>query len=176
MTKLSLTTSISAIAIGLLTLANASLAQAQPIYIKAQHSGKCLHIPASSGNSFANGIQLTQWQCIPQRNVQWELENVGAPEQPVYRIKSISTGKCAQVNGGSKANGAVISQWDCVKQPNVHWVLQPVGDNFVNIVNLQTNKCLQVDGLSQSNNAPISQWDCVDQPNVKWKIVNAPQS
>jgi hypothetical protein len=146
-------------------------AQAESVYIRAKHSDKCLHVPGDTANSFANGIRLTQWSCINQRNVQWEIEPYN--DEGLVKLKSTSTGKCAQVNGGSRKNGAIISQWDCVNQANVLWTIKPVEDGYVNIVNHQTGKCLQVDGLSQVNNGTISQWTCVNQPNVKWKIVEA---
>jgi Ricin-type beta-trefoil lectin domain-like len=140
-------------------------------YIQSQHSGKCLHIP---GNDPANGVQLTQWDCISQSNVQWRVEYVG---DGLYEIKSHATGKCAQVNEGSNANGAVISQWDCVDQPNVKWKLQRASGEYYYIINEQTGKCLHLHGGSigraVSNNSPITQWKCVNQSNVKWRIYSA---
>jgi hypothetical protein len=162
--------SIAAIVLGTIGIQPPTLAQQKsPIYIQAQHSGKCLHVP---GPGYDNGLQLTQWSCIPQSNVQWQIQRVGNSGE--YKIKSASTGKCAQVNGGSSENGAVISQWDCVDQPNVKWVSRPLGDGYSHIINSQTGKCLHVNGGTQYDNEQITQWDCIDQPNVKWKFVRNP--
>ncbi len=164
--------SIAAIALGTIGIQSPTLAQQRsPIYIQAQHSGKCLHVP---GPGYDNGLALTQWSCIPQSNVQWQIQRVGNSGE--YKIKSASTGKCAQVNGGSSENGAVISQWDCVDQPNVKWVSRPLGDGYSHIINSQTGKCLHVNGNTQYDNEQITQWDCIDQPNVKWQFVSNPSS
>ncbi len=161
--------SLAAIVLGTIGIQTTIFAQESPTYIQAQHSGKCLHVPRSGTN---NGLQLTQWSCIPQANVQWQIQRVGNSGE--FKIKSASTGKCAQVNNGSSANGAVISQWDCVDQANVLWVSRPLEDGFSHIINSQTGKCLHVNGGTQNNNAPITQWDCIDQGNVKWKFVRNP--
>jgi Ricin-type beta-trefoil lectin domain len=163
--------SIAAIAMGAISLPAITLAQeSAPVYIQAQHSNKCLHVPGPGSN---NGLQLTQWSCISQANVQWKIQRVGNSGE--YRIKSVSTGKCAQVNNASAANGAIISQWDCVDQPNVLWVSRPLEDGYSHIINSQTGKCLHVDGATQNNNGKITQWDCANLPNIKWKFVRNPE-
>jgi hypothetical protein len=139
-------------------------------YIVAQHSGKCMHVP---GGSNVNGTQLTQWDCIPQGNVKWEIFPIGGG---LNEIRSLGTGKCAQVHGGGNENGGLITQWDCVNQPNVHWQLVPTGDGYYHIKNAQSDKCLHVHGGGNRNGALLTQWDCIQQGNVKWKITNAPAS
>jgi hypothetical protein len=139
-------------------------------YIVAQHSGKCLHV---HGGGDANGTQLTQWDCIPQGNVQWRIIPIG---RGLHHIRSVGTGKCAHVHGGGNENGALITQWDCIRQGNVQWRLVPTGDGYYHIKNAQSGKCLHVHGGGNENAALITQWDCIQQGNVKWQITNAPAS
>jgi hypothetical protein len=136
-------------------------------FVRAKHSNKCLHVNGDQG--LGNGVPVTQWQCVNQNNVKWQLVPVPG-EVGYYFFKVKFSDKCAQVNGLSQQNGAAITQWDCVNQDNVKWRLAPAGDGYYYLIAKHSNKCLQVNELSQANGAPITQWDCVDQPNVQWKL------
>lgn len=137
-------------------------------YIQAQHSAKCLHLPGGNPN---NGIQITQWDCLAQDNIRWEISSVG---NGLYQIKSKQTNKCVYVDGGSSQNGAKIVQWDCVNQANGRWRLVKNNDGYSHIVNAQSGKCLHVNGAGNENNVAITQWDCIQQGNVKWKLTGNP--
>jgi hypothetical protein len=156
-----------------LGVATSCLATSQEnIFLRAKHSGKCAQV---NGASTANGIAVSQWDCLDQSNVKWSWIEV---DNGYVFLKAQHSNKCAQVDGASPANGAKISQWDCVNQDNVKWALKPVGSSngskYYNIVNKATGKCMQVEGAANANGAKISQWDCVDQDNLKWALPLAP--
>jgi hypothetical protein len=138
--------------------------QGQYLFVRVQHSDKCLHVPLD----FSNGVPVTQWKCIPQNNVQWEQINSSLPGY--FKLKNKATGKCIQVNGSSKANNTTISQWNCIEQDNLLWQVSGTDNNFVYIVNKATGGCLHVNNFSIDNDSRISQWKCIDQPNLKWKL------
>jgi hypothetical protein len=132
-------------------------------YIRAKHSDKCLH---QHGGTFGNGDPITQWDCVDEYNVQWELEP--SPEHGYYFIKTRHSGKCAHQHGATYANGDRITQWDCINEGNVKWRLIPAPHDYFFIQVQHSGKCLHVHGGGWENGAPITQWDCINQPNVLW--------
>jgi hypothetical protein len=145
--------------------AGAPAAGAQEYYfIKARHSGKCLH---QHGGTFGNGDRITQWDCVEEPNV--KLQKVPAGGDTFF-LKFAHSGKCVHLHGDSAANGTPITQWDCIDLPNVKWREQPVGGGYVYLRSASTGKCIHQHGGTQGNGDPITQWDCVDEPNVQWLL------
>jgi len=138
------------------------------LFIRAKHSGKCLH---QLGATQGNGDRITQWDCVNQPNV--KLEKISAGDGYFF-LKFAHSGKCVHLHGASAENGAAITQWECIDQPNLKWREEPVGDGYSYLRSVQTNKCIHQQGATQGNGDPITQWDCVDQPNVQWKLEPAP--
>ena len=143
-------------------------------YLKAKHSGKCLH---QHGATHRNGDNITQWQCVNQPNV--KLEKIQVPGLPGQRgyfyLKFKHSEKCVHLHGAAAANGTNITQWSCIPQPNVMWRQTPAGGGYFYLRSAQNNKCLHQHGGTQSNGGNITLWDCVNQPNVQWKFVRAPR-
>ena len=149
----------------LLLLAWAPAAGAQEYYfIKARHSGKCLH---QHGGTYRNGDPITQWDCVEEPNV--KLQKVPAGGDTFF-LKFAHSGKCVHLHGDLAANGTPITQWDCIDLPNVKWREQPVGGGYVYLRSASTDKCIHQHGGTQGNGDPITQWDCVDEPNVQWML------
>ncbi len=96
------------------------------------HSGKCLEVKLSPMGGKNNGDVLQQSKCTGADNQNWIVVNeiLGLPTA----IRSVHSGKCAEVNLGStggKQDGDPIDQWDCVagdSQPpsNQLWRLNPI--------------------------------------------------
>ena len=156
-------------AVSFSTYSSANAESRISVFLVAQHSNKCAQV---HGGGMENGAAITQWDCVNQPNVIWDviLKSTAAG---TYILKAHNSNKCAQVNDESLSNGAVISQWDCVKQANVRWMLVDAGGGAFYIKNQESEKCMQVNGGSFDNGAAITQWDCVDQPNVKWVMQSA---
>jgi hypothetical protein len=142
-----------------------SVPQEQWFRLKAKNSGKCMHV---HGGGNANGANITQWECVDQPNVQWQM--VQTKEPGYFFLKARHSGKCAHVHGGGNANGANITQWDCVEQDNVKWSKKYLGKGYFNIVAKNSNKCAHIHGGGNANGANITQWDCVNQNNLKWQL------
>ena len=134
-------------------------------YVRAKHSNKCLH---QQGAVDTDGAPLTQWDCVNQPNVQWQV--VRSPEDGYYYIKARHSGKCVHQQASVFDNGGPITQWTCVNQPNVKWRLRSAPDGYLYIQAQHSGKCLHVQGGGYGNGDPITQWDCVDQGNVQWKL------
>jgi len=144
--------------------ASPAFAQETSVYLRALHSGKCLHV---NGASSANGAAITQWDCANQPHITWRLRYLGGGS--MYLVADHS-GKCAQVNGGGTANSVQVTQWDCQPVPHVIWRLDAAPRGLF-IVNRKSGKCLHVEGASTRNGGDISQYACIDQLNVQWTIV-----
>ncbi|MHC5748403.1 MAG: RICIN domain-containing protein [Nostoc sp.] len=86
-------------------------------YLVAKHSNKCLHV---QGAGLQNNAQITQWDCVNQNNVKWQLFSAGSG---YYYFRAAHSQKCMHVYKNATNNGARISQWTCVNQPNVQWYL-----------------------------------------------------
>ena len=157
----------SAIAVNAQPSGDISITDHADIYIRAKHSGLCLHI---EGGTQENGLRATQWFCKRQSNLIWRLYAV--PNDPgFYYIQVTSSNKCLHVDRASKADGARISQWDCSNQSDhLRWRFWSAGNGYYYIQAKHSDKCLHVHGNSQANNAAITQWACVNQPNVHWSF------
>ena len=147
----------------ILLLASSPDVDAQEYYfIKAKHSGKCLH---QHGGIRGNGARITQWDCVHEPNV--KLQKIPAGGDTFF-LRFAHSGQCVHLHGGYSANGTAISQWDCIDLPNVKWREAPAGEGYVYLRSVATNKCIHQHGGTQGNGDRITQWDCVDEPNVKW--------
>jgi hypothetical protein len=147
-------------------LAAAPAASAQEFYfIKAKHSGKCLH---QHGGTYGDGDRITQWDCVDEPNV--KVQKVPAGDDTFF-LKFWHSGKCVHLHGGYPANGTPITQWQCLNLPNVKWREQDAGDGYVYLRSVATDKCIHQHVGTQGNGDPITQWDCVDEPNVQWMLV-----
>lgn len=149
----------------LMAESQSELAPSNFYYVRAKHSGKCLH---QSGATFGNGDPITQWECVDQPNVQWEF--VASPDPGSYFIKVRHSGKCAHQLGWTFNNGDPIAQWDCINQDNVKWRLIPASGGYYYIQVQHSGKCLHQSGATFGNGDPITQWDCINQPNVLWAL------
>ena len=144
-----------------------------PYELRAAHSGKCAHV---QGASRSNGGRISQWTCNADHAnrmdgaykpfFKWQkIDRRGG----WFKLQSVHSKKCAQVDQASNANGAPITQWDCANQDNVYWKQQPAEHGTYFLVNKASGKCMHVSGGGHDNGAVITQWACVNQPNVKWK-------
>lgn len=140
-------------------------------YIKAQHSGKCVH---QHGSTNAEGGNVTQWDCVDQPNVRIEKVTAGGP---YFTLRFQHSGKCLTVEGDSAENGANIIQATCVEGAprNQTWMELPGDGKFVKIQS-SIGHCLHQHGYTQGNGDNITAWECVDQPNVRFEFVPANSS
>src|SRR5688572_10788608 len=69
-----------------------------------QASGRCMDVPASGS---ANGLQLIQWSCHGASNQNFSFNPLSSTSD-VYTIRTLTAGKCVEVNGASTADNAQI--------------------------------------------------------------------
>ena len=135
------------------------------VFIRSASTDQCLHVRGDVENQ--NGLPVSQWECINQDNVIWDLIRASGG---TFMIRSPYSRRCIQVDRGSQDNDAVISQWDCVDQSNVKWFIKPTGKGTYYIQNKYTGRCLHLHGATLGNGVPITQWECIPQTNVQWSI------
>jgi uncharacterized protein YkwD len=138
-------------------------------YLKARHSGKCLH---QHGGTHADGAPITQWDCVNQPNV--KLRRIDHGDGTSF-LQFAHSNKCVHLHGASTADGAAITQWSCIHQPNVKWRIEPAGGGHVFVRSASSGKCVHQHGGTYGNGDRITQWACINQPNVQWQLVRAPQ-
>jgi pectate lyase len=72
-----------------------------------------------------NGLILDQYDCLNVNNQKWSF-SVGVSGTDWVKIRSVATGKCADVAEGGTGAGYYIHQWDCISgQANQDWVQNP---------------------------------------------------
>ena len=125
--------------------------EAQPVSIKAKHSGKCLDV-AEGGTS--NGANVQQWDC---NGVNHQLWNISPNLDGTFLIKSHHSGMCLDVEAGSDHNGANIQQWQCNNTEAQSFSIEQEGDAY-QIKPKHSGKCLDIE--AGSNGANLVQWDC----------------
>ncbi|EIJ35519.1 RICIN domain-containing protein [Thiothrix nivea] len=158
---------------GLTTTANAEPASDGTFYIKAKHSGKCVH---QHGQINDNGGNVTQWDCVNQDNVKLERIPTGSG---YFLLRFKHSGKCVTVENDSLDRDANIIQWDCNYDGprNQTWHMVKASNSPTDpYVQIQSGNgaCLHQHGATNGNGDNITQWDCINQPNVLWKFTPAP--
>ncbi len=159
----------TALALTLMSLTPPTSAEPVPVgtfYLKAQHSGKCVH---QHGGTFEEGGKVTQWECIDQPNVRIEKLPVGGP---YFMLRFQHSGKCLTVKGEGRSNGTPIIQQTCHYDGPIGQTWEQVaGEGKYIKLQSQTGLCLHQHGQTTSNGDPITGWECVDQPNVRWELI-----
>lgn len=158
----------------LLTLGGTSLvstANAEPTvegtyYIKAQHSGKCVH---QHGASQAEGGLVTQWDCIEQPNVRLEKIPLGSG---YFSLRFQHSGKCLALKTFSRANDVPLVQETCAYdgKETQTWLQLPGEGKYIKL-QASNGLCLHQHGATMGNDDPITGWECLDQPNVRWELI-----
>ncbi|RYZ56043.1 MAG: hypothetical protein EOP07_13070 [Proteobacteria bacterium] len=90
-------------------------------------TGNCLEVNSDNAASSTNGLALRASPCngTPAQRFTLEAVLVGNPGgisgSDGYRIRSVNSGKCVDVENHSKKNGSKIQQWDCHDALNQRW-------------------------------------------------------
>lgn len=137
-------------------------------YIKAQHSGKCVH---QQGGTLTAGGNVTQWECVDQPNVR--IQKVTA-RGSYFTLRFQHSGLCLTIENNSDQNGANIVQARCGagRPRNQMWREIPGQGKFVKIQS-DIGNCLHQQGGTIGNGDNITAWECVEQPNVRFEFVSA---
>lgn len=135
-------------------------------YIKAQHSGKCVH---QQGGSMADGAAVTQWDCVNQPNVHLEKVPTGSG---YFLLRFQHSGKCLSVKGAGRSNDTPIIQQTCEYDGPIHqtWSQLPGEGKYVKLQS-SLGLCLHQHGATTRNGDAITGWECVDQANVRWEML-----
>lgn len=116
------------------------------VQIKAQGARQCLEATG------AQGAQVRRGECAPGKMSQvWRMEPA-REGRGQYRLVSVESGLCLDVDGESRADGASIIQWPCKatgRVGNQLWTLRPAGRGAVQLVASHSNACVHVTGGRQ---------------------------
>jgi galactose oxidase len=78
-----------------------------------------------------------------------------------YRLRSVSSDLCLDVEGKSTGNGVRVLQFTCSSGENQQWYFRQLsGNNEYQLSAKHSAKCLRVDGGSGANNAILEQDPC----------------
>ncbi len=155
-------------------IATPSIVSAQQAFAgtaAAQHSGKCMEVPAASTS---NDIQLVQQTCTgkPEQTFLFEPVAVGQ----IFRVKTTHSNKCLDIRGASLDDGAALIQQDCDgSRLSQQFRLEGLGrDLRFRLKNMNSGKCVDVSGVSTRDGRPVHQWGCQaltsTQRNQNWQI------
>jgi galactose oxidase len=87
--------------------------------------------------------------------------NGGADTGRYYRVRSVSSGLCLDVEGKSSNNGVRVLQYTCGSGENQQWYFRQLSTgNEYQLSAKHSAKCLRVDGGSGSNGAILEQDPC----------------
>lgn len=150
----------------LATSVNAEPVPEAVFYLKAQHSGKCVH---QLNGTWDDGGSVTQWKCIDQPNVRLEKIPAGSG---YFFLRFQHSGKCLTVKDEKRDNGTAIIQKTCdYSGPIGQTWKQEAGEGKYVKFQSTTGLCLHQHGSTNGDGDAITGWECVDQPNVRWEIV-----
>ncbi len=139
--------------------ADAADAEAAPVSIVSQNSGKCLG---------ASGGLAVQQTCTGAPGQGWSFAAVAGGYQI---ISALDPTQCLNVPGDSTTEGLQLAVGTCSSGAGTGdvWTTQTVGA-YVNIVAADTQQCVDVAGWSTTDGAVIDQWPCNGQPNQGWTL------
>jgi hypothetical protein len=140
-----------------------SQAEAGPVQLVTQNTGKCLDI---NGSATVDGTPVVQQRCDGRENQNWRFVNIAPAE---YQIVLISSGLCLDVSGASQNDGARVKLSVCagVTRKNQLWRMSPTPNGMQKIISVNSSKCLDMP-LSALNLAPAQQWTCGPQKSQIW--------
>ncbi|MFE7870235.1 glycoside hydrolase family 27 protein [Micromonospora humida] len=87
------------------------------------------------------------------------------PPGTTSAVRSVSAGRCLDVNGAAQTNGATTIVWDCHGQTNQAWT--STGSQELRVYG---TKCLDVNNAGTANGTSVIIWDCNGQSNQKWRF------
>lgn len=87
-----------------------------------------------------------------------------------WRLNSMETNKCLDLQGGKAQNRTNIKQYQCHGRANQSWQFVERNDNEFQIKVQSTNKCLDVSSKSHRNGANVHQWSCHNDSNQRWIV------
>jgi hypothetical protein len=132
------------------------------VIIQNRYSSKCLEMPFSTPNQYA---EVGQYTCHGEPNQRWNF----TPATGL--LQNVNSGLCLSILGSFNfANGVVARQITCGVAPNgeggiyQRWALWDDGSFY----NIHTGKCLDLLGFNVNDFAPVGQWDCWGGPNQQW--------
>ncbi len=108
-----------------------------------------------------------------------EMDETNQAESPLtitdstYEIKSVSSSKCAAVNGASQASGATVVQLTCNSQGSQRWQVRQLSDATYEIKAQHSGLCMAVASNSSRNGLNIVQSRCSEADNQRWTFASS---
>lgn len=131
-------------------------------HIINKQTNKCMHV---HGGSRSDGGRITQWQCLYQSNVTWEIVRFNASNYGVYQLRAKNSAKCA-----ANFPGDDVKQKTCADSAELSWELRHVGSGFFQIASRQGGKCVAVKGGAAADGTNIELATCAMDRNQLWQI------
>lgn len=122
-------------------------------------------------NQSANGTHVITYDPNGGRNQLFTLVPVGSNGN--YNLRSVSTGKCVDLNRGTGAReGDYVNEWDCQGQSTQIWQFRvwPDDPGAAAVYNPYKNMCLDVLGNKTGNGRWPGIYRCTGAINQKWTL------
>ncbi|TNE89578.1 MAG: hypothetical protein EP330_10905 [Deltaproteobacteria bacterium] len=125
---------------------------AEPVWLRNTHSGKCADM---GGWSLDDGGNAIQWDCTGNDNQAWEI----LPAGDDVMLRNVHSGKCLDVASWSTLPGGNVQQYACHGGANQRWELEADGDAWF-VRSAHSGLCIDVDAWGTHNGANLMQWTC----------------
>ena len=133
-----------------------------PHFIYSQMNGKCIDVPWETDVDVVH-----MWDHHGGANQRWRISRVN---HDFYKIVSILSKKCLEVEDQLASNGARVRQGKFQRKPHQLWVITRLPNGSYRIHNWHSGKCLDLLGWAGHNGASLGQWQCDGESKQQWKI------
>jgi hypothetical protein len=139
--------------------------------LASSQTGRCLSLSLVN-SSYRDGDPVEHWNCSHYQmglKGSWELAQSGTD----YRLISLHSGKCLEMNG--MENGDAAHQAQCSGAASQRWTVQTASGAPTTLQSVNSGKCLQAKVGAQDGD-PIYQWDCNGKQEQLWSLNYLPDA
>jgi len=126
------------------------------VHVINANSGRCLDV---RGGQTQEGIELIQWGCHADSNMEWRFEPVG---DSTFRLRNRKSRKCVAPEADSADEYVGLRQYECSDTESQQWRLEPVDEKTYRLVNAASGRCAAVHESSTDDWATIVQTESCD--------------
>jgi hypothetical protein len=149
------------------------------VSIQSRESGLCLDLP---GGNTTNGNQLMVWECLGNKNQQWEFQELPVPRLVYAPSLESASPKCIDLMAGNTTNGQPLQIWDCAGTPQQTWAFE--AKSGVMYLLSDASKCADLRNGGMKNSTAVQVWDCTAAPqgglaigwNQQWSLSSSESS
>lgn len=135
------------------------------------HSGKVLEV---AGGSSADGANIQQGAYSNEAHQHWDiapLDSRHGGDYSYFTLKSVHSGKSADVYDWSLESGGDVRQWTDYGNENQVWFFEYVEDGYFRIRSRWSGKYLEVNAASSQDGANVQQEILAEGTHQQWRLI-----